>query len=268
MSKAYLIAVDLEGVHGIVGTPFQPLSRGICEAYDKAVAAAEQEVNAAVQGLFESDAGTVAVWDNHGGGGNLRFDRLDPRILKIDPRTDTFRFDFLQNHCFDGILFLGYHAREGAPRGILAHSYSSTNIQYIRLNGEDVGELAVDSLICTEYGLPPVFIAGDDVCVAELGALAPGIRHVITKYGQGRNRGVLRPDAQVLEEIRTAVTDLRACPVTPMSRPSLLEIRYTRAERAEAVWQKYHDIYPLEWGRDTHTLLCRIEHPNQIPKLL
>ena len=78
----YLIAVDLEGIGGVVGLPNQTLNGS--PDYEVAKENAVKEINAATKALFDGGATKVCVWDNHGGGGNLDFSKIDPRVEKID----------------------------------------------------------------------------------------------------------------------------------------------------------------------------------------
>ena len=74
----YLLAVDLEGAHGVVGEPYKGLIPGMKE-YDKAVENVTKEVNAATEALYDYGATKVFVWDNHGNLDNLDFKKVDPR---------------------------------------------------------------------------------------------------------------------------------------------------------------------------------------------
>ena len=266
----YLIAVDLEGIHGVLGEPYKTLT----DARDYGLAAenAAKEINAAVRALFDEGAVLVAVWDNHGGGGNIDFSKVDGRVVKIDASTDEYRFDFAKEYGFDAIIFIGYHAMEGSMRGILAHSYSSVAIQYIELNGIRMGELGVDSLICGELGIKPIFLASDDVCIEEMRGIFPKIEAAVTKIAKGRNDGELLPEDKVLadiyESVRRAVRGFSAGGVPTLSDGAGLEIRYTRAERAAEEFQTATRLgIPAEYGRDSHTLRFKISAANQITKL-
>ena len=44
------------------------------------------EINVAAEVLFAIGAETVALWDNHGGGGNIESAELDARITMIKPK--------------------------------------------------------------------------------------------------------------------------------------------------------------------------------------
>ena len=70
----------MEGVHDVMGEPYnvsvRPISKDT-KQYATAVASATKEVNVAIHALFESGATKVFVWDNHAGGGNLDFSKID-----------------------------------------------------------------------------------------------------------------------------------------------------------------------------------------------
>ena len=159
----YLIAVDLEGIHGVVGEPYKTLTESF--DYKDACEGAALEINAVADELFKGGATKVCVWDNHGAGKSIDFSKVDPRCEKIDPTGDEFRYDFVKRYNFKNVIFLGYHAAEGVPGGVLAHTYSSKSIQYLLLDGDTVGELTVDSLICDFHGIRPLLLAADDIAV-------------------------------------------------------------------------------------------------------
>ena len=72
----FIIACDLEGIHGVIGEAYKTLGESF--DYQKAVEGAELEINTAAKALFDSGAEKVIVWDNHGGGGNVDFSSLIP----------------------------------------------------------------------------------------------------------------------------------------------------------------------------------------------
>ena len=268
----YLIATDLEGIHGVVGEPNKTLTAS--RDYPDACLGAALEINAVARALFESGATKVAVWDNHGGGGNVDFSLVDERCIEITPKGDKHRFDFVKEHNFRAIIFLGYHAKEGTPGGVLAHTFSSVGIQYVRLNGKDIGELFVDAYIAAYHGIVPILIATDDVALCEMQGICPSIGTVTTKYGKRRNEAVLRPREEVLDELYRAALDAASSPLPSYGhefpRGAHLEVRYTRAERADTVYDKVSAAgeVPVFRGCDTHTLHFTIERANQVQTLL
>ena len=270
-NSEYLIAVDLEGIHGVVGVPYEKLSRGSA-AWEEAREYAISEVNAAVSALFDTGAVRVAVWDNHGDGNNLDFSKIDERAERIDSSGDKYRFDFTKERAFSGIIYLGYHSREGTPGGVLAHTYSSSAIQYVRLDGADVGELDVDTYIATEYGIAPLFCASDYACIEQFSKLAPNAVTVITKRGHGRNRATLKSESEVIRELYDGVRYAVERDASPIfhKMPATLEVRYTRCELAEEIFERVSKSgeAPVSYGADSHILIFNISHPKQIPCFL
>ena len=268
----YLIAIDLEGIHGVVGEPYGKLSKD-SPYHAPAAEAAALELNAAIKALFDNGATKVAVWDNHGGGNNIDFSKVDPRAIKIEPKGCKFRFDFVREHNFSHILFMGYHAMEGTPKGVLAHTFNSTAIQYVKLNGKGIGELGIDSYICQTHGITPIFVSSDHKGVEEMREIFPAIRSVTTKYGIRRNEAKLKERETVLKEIydevTLAVTDNRVTHSPAFPRIAHLEVRYTRAEHADEVYDRNgaDGTIPMYRGEDSHVLCFEVERPQYIPKL-
>ena len=127
----YLIALDLEGVGGVVGVPYEGLGKD-SEQWKVARAQAILEVNAVARALFDTGADRVVLWDNHGGGGNLEYEKLDGRIELIERVAPGIRQAFAKDYGFDAMYFLGYHAMEGTVGAVLAHTWSSKDIQFIK----------------------------------------------------------------------------------------------------------------------------------------
>ena len=267
----FLIACDLEGIHGVVGEPYKTLNQ--TPDYEKAKANAAREINTAAAALFDSGADKVYLWDNHGGGGNLDTSLLDKRIICVTHKDDRYRYDLVKGKDISGVIFLGYHAMEGTPNGVLAHTFSSVGIQYVKLNGKAIGELYTDTRICAYHGIKPLFHAGDDISVAEVKTICPFIETVVTKYGKGRNRAELRDAEAVLAEIyegvKKAVSVLNEPYGCDHPEKMHLEIRYTRAERSEEIIERASaEGVTATYGEDTHILHFDIDRINLIPKFL
>jgi len=256
--KKLLIAVDLEGIHGVAGEPNLTLTDS--KDYRVAVENAIKEVNTAASALFECGAELVAVWDNHGGGKNLDFSRIDQRVVRIDTTGNKFRFDFVDDFGFDGVLLFGYHAKEGEFGGVLAHKYSSKTLQYVKVGGKAVGEITLDTQICADHGVPVIFCAADDICLKEMKAVNPDAVCVVTKYGKSRNEAEFIDERIVLEGIKNGVkqsiSEISLENTERFSENSHIEIRYTRAERAAEVYKRVtkNDLAKVWWGEDSHVL--------------
>lgn len=265
----YLIAVDLEGVHGVKGEALKGLSPDMAD-YKIAVENAHLEINAAARALFESGAKTVVVWDNHGAGVNLKKECLDSRVI-LWQKIPNRRMAFCKEFNFNAILFMGYHAKAGEPGGVLAHTYNSKNIQYIKINGTQVGELTIDSIVAGTYGLKPIFASSDDIALKEIENLVPNIVTVKTKKALGRNAAEFKEQQEVLEEIYSGVK----CAVkadtnlVKIAYPIKVEIRYTRSEHAEEFLQKANkNGINASFFEDCHTITFTTNKIDDIPFLV
>ncbi len=197
------------------------------------------------------------MWDNHGGRDNLDFSLIDPRAEKLVVDRTKGRMAFLSDYHFAGILYIGYHSRAGSINGIMAHTYNGMDIQYMKLNGKQVGEFDIDSLIAGEYEVPSIFVASDDVCVGQVLDQSPKTVTIITKIGKGRRTGLAREESQVLQEIDMGVKEAVAKKIEPIELvfPCDFEIRYSSMDIAEWRMQVYSEKLPsLHYGEDAHTL--------------
>lgn len=267
----YLIAVDLEGIGGVVGMPNETLST--TPDYELAKENAIKEINAAAAALFTNGATRVAVWDNHGGGKNLDFSKMDPRTEKVEWRQYPYRMDFAKDYNFKGIIYLGYHSREGTFNGVLAHTYNSKAIQYAKIDSVPVGELEIDSFIAASHGIPPIFCASDKACVDQFAKSSPNTVFVVTKYGTGRNSAELRDEEEVIREIYDGVATAmkKDIPLLSHSVPLELEVRYTRSEAAVDFYERGKNdigVSSVKYGDDTHTLIFEINSINRVPKMI
>ena len=263
MKKEYLISVDLEGIHGIVGEAYDGLHTGVKD-YDKAIENATKEINAVVKGLYDGGADRVAVWDSHWKGQNLDFSKIDSRVVRVEnqPGVRYERLSFAKDFSFCGMLFVGYHAREGSLNGVLAHSYTSVGIQYYKVNGRAVGEIEIDAWVAAEHGIPSLFCSSDDVCISQALAVEPQMRTVVTKYGKGRNEAVYRDEETVISEMYEQAVACTRLNIQPkkLSFPAILEVRYTRTEDAKKRLEMVSKFgLRAEYGEDAHIIVSTLE---------
>ena len=229
----FMIGVDCDGPACVVGERGGLLNSSSDYAF--ACRQATREADAAARALFDAGAERVVVWDNHGTGANLAFDRLDPRCEVVVGAGFPTRWPGLDG-TFAGVLMVGYHAMEGTPGGVLAHSYSPHAYRWIRAGGREVGEMALDAAVAGEKGVPAVFVSSDDHGCAEAKAFLPWVETVATKRGVGFNAAFsLHPDRAV-EAIYTAVGRAvgRLAEMQPLVLPVPVEIkiRFKRVTQA------------------------------------
>ena len=261
----YLIALDLEGVHGVMGEPLAVSAFAIgvgTGQYEAAKASAIQEVNRVTKALFEGGATRVLVWDNHGGRDNIDFSLVDPRAEKLVFDREKPRMYFMEEYNFQGVVFIGYHSKAGAVNGNLAHTFNGIEIQYVKLNGKQVGEFDIDSYIAGEYGVPPIFVASDDVCLGQVREHSPATVTVLTKIGKGKRKAEFLDEAAVLQQIEEGVGEAmkKEIPATKLTFPCQFEIRYSKMEMAEwkmeILSQQFEGVH---YGEDGNTLCLTLD---------
>src|SRR5205807_9711521 len=74
---------------------------------------------------------------------------------------------------FDVACFVSYHGSIGAEHAVLSHTYNPRAIWEVRINGEIVGESGINALVAAHYGVPIVFVSGDEVTIQEAQLFAP-----------------------------------------------------------------------------------------------
>jgi len=225
----FMIAVDCDGPACVVGEPGKALSnsRDMVFAREQAT----RETDAAARALFDSGAEKVVVWDNHGFGANLVFDRLDRRCEVLLGTGFGRRFPML-DETYVGVLMIGYHAMEGTPSAVLAHTYSPDAYRAIRVNGQIVGEMALDASVAGEFGVPLIFVASDTKGCNEALRFMPWIEAVATKVGFGRNCAhSMHPaiaEEEIYRRVHRAVERLDAMQPFTFSNPIEIEIEFKR----------------------------------------
>ena len=106
---------------------------------------------------------------------------------------------------FDAVVFIGYHARAGTPDAIIDHT-SSGNVTDFAINGVSLPESGYNALISAHYGVPVVFVAGDQAIVHQVQELFGEVATVATKQGIGAASDGLHPE-RARELIRAGVAD-------------------------------------------------------------
>jgi D-amino peptidase len=196
------ISADLEGVAGAV-TPEQLGPVGF--EYGRFREFMTGEVLAAIEGAREAGATRIVVADSHGNGQNLLIERFpdDVEIVRAWPRP----MHMMQgvDSTFHAAVFIGYHAAATNPAGVRAHTFSSANLAAVHLNGVAASEGLVNAAIAGHYGVPVVFVSGDDVVVEETRAMLGDVEGVAVKRALGFHSAQTMTPAAARERIRAGV---------------------------------------------------------------
>jgi D-amino peptidase len=175
--KVY-ISVDMEGIAGVVtGDQLGPAGF----EYGRAREFMTQEALAAVAAAREAGATEILVSDSHGNGESLLIDQFpdDVRIVRSWPRPLMMMEGI--DSTFAAAIFIGYHAGTTNAAGVRAHTISSANLASVSLNGVAVPEAGINAAIAGRFGVPVVFVSGDDVAVEETRRLLGDVEGAVVK---------------------------------------------------------------------------------------
>jgi D-amino peptidase len=178
-----LIAADMEGVTGVVH--WDHVTPGHAE-YPRFRRLMTGDVNAAIRGAFEEGAEEVIVSDGHNAGRNLLIEELDPRARLNTGDPSPFSMIEGVDTGVNAAIFIGYHARAGASPAILSHTWSSTRVANVWLDGRPVGEVGLNAAVCGHFDVPVVMISGDQTACAEATELLGQVETAVVKAARSR----------------------------------------------------------------------------------
>lgn len=217
-----LIATDMEGITGV--TSWEHVSPGTAE-YERMRAFMTVDVNAAVAGALEGGADEVLVADGHDSGSNILIEKLDSRARLASGSPSPYSMMQGIEAGIDAVMFVGYHARMGTERAVLDHTWSSTLVHAVRLNGDEAGEYTFNALIAAELGIPVIMCSGDQTACAQIREQLGVLETAVVKEATGRFSATLLSPAESAERIagaaRTAVRRLMQG-----DRPALLKVEW------------------------------------------
>jgi len=231
--KVY-ISTDFEGVAGIVDWD-QILIGG--HDYELGRRLLVGELNAAIDGAITAGADTFVVNDSHSVMRNLPPDELHGDATLISGKfKPMYMMEGLDNS-FDAIFFVGYHGSIGASQAVLSHSYNPRAIWEARINGEVVGETALNALVAAHYGVPIALVTGDETTTEEAARLNPPPHGVAVKRGISRFAAAsLHPNVareRIRQGAQQALTDAKPAHAPTFPAGTRVELTFLTTDMAE-----------------------------------
>ncbi len=238
-----LISCDMEGISGIVD--WEQVSPGKSE-WERARRWMTGDVNAAIQAAFEAGAEQVVVSDAHGRARNLLLEELDPRVALHSgyPAPASMLQSIEAPETYDGLIFVGYHARAGTLDSVLCHTWSD-NVAGVWLNGVLVGEIGLNAALAGHFGTPVIAIAGDlKACQEAQELLGNQVEVAPVKSSIGRFAARCLPFEEsrrrIHQAVSKAVSRLKAGEAAKpfvVARPVHLAVEYLRPNLVDrAAW--------------------------------
>ena len=163
--KVYILA-DMEGATGVVH--LDQLLEGT--EYERARKYLTNDVNAAIDGALESDATEIVVCEGHASMRNLLLEEIHEKArVIIGPAAYKKYVQAIGiDETFDAAIFIGFHSKAGTNNTIIPHTWFLNTINYIKVNGIEFGESAINAAICGEFNVPVIAISGDNTLATEI----------------------------------------------------------------------------------------------------
>lgn len=211
--KIYILT-DIEGACGVAKWEQGDRSSA---SYPQAVRLMTGELLACIEGIRQSrPEAEICIWDAHGCG-SIDFEQLPSGCQLVN--SGAIPAPLLFDQGWDALFFLCQHSKAGTPNGNLCHSYSSSLIEYIKISGIELGEFGCRAALAGSYGIPTVFVSGDDTMMAEARALVPGIIGAQVKVGLGIQlaRHMAPSDARALIRDKAALAARDYASIAPFT---------------------------------------------------
>jgi D-amino peptidase len=240
--KVY-VSVDMEGISGVSGE--DQVNPGAGE-YGRSRKLMAEDLNAAVRGALEGGATHVLVNDAHGGQRNLLPEDVHPSARLISHSFKRHGMMEGLDETFDAVIFIGYHAKADAPRGLFAHTGSGV-VADLQINGRSVGEGGMNAALAAWHGVPVVMVTGDDVAVAEVKESVPSVRGVVVKRAINVRAVELKSLSEARLEIQQAAREAVASakrPAPQRAGPFRVQMRFRNFTFPE-VLTAFREIEPV-----------------------
>ena len=227
----------MEGCAGLVSLATQARADG--KYYEQSRRIATREFNAAVDGLLDASVEDILMLDGHGPGA-VSFEDLHPaaKLLHGRPAAPRAVRDPILSE-YDACVMIGQHAMAGLRKSNQNHTQNGRAIDYYKLNGQLIGEIAQFSLYNGALGLPMFFLSGEDLACREAEKLIDGVSTVSVKTGLGRSQAISVSAEEAHRRIRSgiaqAVEKQRENPISPLEwkGPFELEKRFFFTDDAD-----------------------------------
>ncbi|WP_257148394.1 M55 family metallopeptidase [Bacillus sp. AFS073361] len=228
------ISADMEGISG-VATNQQLKTNSEYQRFRKLMTA---DVNAAIEGAFNGGATEVVVADGHGNMSNILIEELDSRARLVSGNNRVMcQLEGLDD-TFDGIMFVGHHGREGGSDvTLISHTLAGICVNEMKINGKVVGETEMNSLVAGAFGVPALFISGDDAYVNEVKETLPEVEGAVVKRAVDRFAAeLIHPElarAEIREKAEAAVKKAKSIKPFVFEGPITFDLQFKGSQQAK-----------------------------------
>lgn len=232
MCMKVFISADIEGVAGI--SQWNETEEGVW--YDYFRRQMSKEVASACRGALAGGADEIYVKDGHHTACNIIPDLLPKEALLNRGWTgDMFGMMSGIQDDADVAVMIGYHSASYSDQNPLSHT-SENYIRKFVINGEAVSEFMINRYTCGLFGVPVIFISGDQGICDEAKGIDPAIGTFACFKGRGNSTTSIHPELAcegIFEGVKEAMLSLDEA--KPASLPESFDVQITYQERNRAL---------------------------------
>jgi len=225
-----LISSDIEGTCGIAAWEETDADKnGFWYSYFREQMT--KEVAAACEGAFNAGFTEVLVKDAHDTARNIIPSML-PQGVKLIRGWSNDLWSMVEGllNGVDALAFTGYHAAAFSEGNPLSHTLDTT-VDMLLINGKPASEFTISCYAAGLFGLPVIFISGDEAVCAQAKEMIPRLTAVPVLWGNGGSTTSSHPE-QAIEAIRNgmreAITGRWLSCIVPMPESFDVVVRYAR----------------------------------------
>lgn len=198
--RAY-VSVDFEGLPHIVSYS-QLLPKG--RLFNEARIIVTKIIKHVCEILHREGVKEIVVADSHGCMINIDPEELPEYVKLIRGIPRPLSMIVGVEDC-DFTMFIGYHAGAGTLRGVLDHTFSSTSVYTLKINGVPVSEYLLNALAAGYYDVPLILVAGDEVLRDEVQKYTPWVEFVPMKRGLSRFSAISYSTKRILKDLECSI---------------------------------------------------------------
>lgn len=197
------ISVDLEGLPYVVSREHLFVKGTL---YDEARGIATEVVKTAAESLYENGFDKIVVADSHGPMVNVIPGEMPGyvELVRGFPRPLSM-VAFAKES--DAAVFLGYHARAGTGYATFDHTYSSSTIDRLEVNGVEVSEFLINAYLLGGWDVPVILVGGDARLIEEVEEKAPWIVGLRFKESLSRYSAKSPSMSRIKNMLRGGITE-------------------------------------------------------------
>jgi len=232
------ISSDMEGISGVTGSDDADPDK---EAYRRFRHVMTGDVNAAIEGALGAGVNEILVNDSHDGMRNILIEELNPKAQLISGVSKPLSMMQGLDSSFDLVMFVGYHAMAGTEAAVMNHTWYGRMVDDVWINGEVVGETAINAGIAGYFNVPVGAVTGDDKLAKEARKLLGNVEAAVVKEGIDRFTAKCLPLTTSRERIKTAANSAikrrGEFKALKHSTPVTFKVRFaSTSEAATACW--------------------------------